>query len=387
MTIGIKFDQPGLGQQVGNEYKGFDVSVAQYVAKELGYTNVTFKESPSAQRETLLESGQVQMIFATYSITDDRKQKVSFAGPYFIAGQDLLVKSDNTDITGPDSLNGKKLCSVTGSTSATKVKDQFADKVQLQEYDTYSKCVEALNSGRIDAVTTDNVILAGFAAQSQYQGKLKVVGKTFSTEKYGVGIKKGDTELCGKVNTALEKMVSDGSWQKALDDTVGASGLQARHRDQSAQARRLLLIQSPEPGPLTASGSGADRPATRRSDGRTAHSVRDLRHPRRVLDDGEARVLRRHRVAADRDPGRRLPGLAGRRAAWLRHHLRQPDPQHPADPDRLLLRVRRREHARDLAGVASDFPDLRSSTTTSASAWSGCRSITRPSSPRPCAAA
>ncbi len=223
VTVGIKFDQPGLGQQVGSDYKGFDVEVARYVAKELGYTDVTFKEAPSAQRETLLQSGQVKMIFATYSITDDRKQKVSFGGPYFVAGQDLLVKADDTSITGPDALNGKKLCSVTGSTSAKKVQDQFADQVQLQEYDTYSKCVEALNSGRIDAVTTDNVILAGFAAQPQYQGKLKVVGKTFSTEKYGVGIAKGDTALCEKVNAAISKMVDDGSWQKALDDTVGAA--------------------------------------------------------------------------------------------------------------------------------------------------------------------
>ena len=223
VTIGIKFDQPGLGQQVGNDYQGFDVTVARYVAKELGYTDVTFKESPSAQRETLLQSGQVKMIFATYSITDDRKQKVSFGGPYFVAGQDLLVKSDDASITGPDSLNGKKLCSVTGSTSAQKVKDQFASSVQLQEYDTYSKCVEALNSGRIDAVTTDNVILAGFAAQQQYQGKLKVVGQTFSTEKYGVGLMKGDTATCEKVNAAITKMVDDGSWQKALDDTVGAA--------------------------------------------------------------------------------------------------------------------------------------------------------------------
>ena len=224
VVIGVKFDQPGLGLKEGDKNTGFDVEVARYVAKELGYTDVEFKESPSAQRETLLQSGQVKMIFATYSITDDRKQKVSFAGPYFIAGQDLLVKADNTDITGPDSLNGKKLCSVTGSTSAKKVQDQFADKVQLQEYDTYSKCVAALSTGGIDAVTTDNVILAGFAAQPQYQGKLKVVGKPFSTEKYGVGIKKGDTDLCSKINTALEKMVSDGSWEKALNDTVGASG-------------------------------------------------------------------------------------------------------------------------------------------------------------------
>ncbi|GAA3642419.1 glutamate ABC transporter substrate-binding protein [Microlunatus ginsengisoli] len=224
VVIGIKYDQPGLGLKEGDNYTGFDVEVAKYVAKDLGYTDVEFKESPSAQRETLLQSGQVKMIFATYSITDDRKQKVSFGGPYFIAGQDLLVKADNTDITGPDSLNGKKLCSVTGSTSAKKVKDNFANQVQLQEYDTYSKCVEALNTGGIDAVTTDNVILAGFAAQPQYQGKLKVVGKPFSTEKYGVGIKKGDTELCTKINTAIEKMISDGSWEKALDSTVGASG-------------------------------------------------------------------------------------------------------------------------------------------------------------------
>ncbi len=224
VVIGVKFDQPGLGLKEGDTFTGFDVEVAKYVAKDLGYTDVEFKESPSAQRETLLQSDQVKMIFATYSITDDRKQKISFAGPYFIAGQDLLVKTDNTDITGPDSLNGKKLCSVTGSTSAKKIKDNYASGVQLQEYDTYSKCVEALNSGAIDAVTTDNVILAGFAAQSQYQGKLKVVGKPFSEERYGVGIKKGDTDLCGKINAALEKMVSDGAWEKAIADTVGASG-------------------------------------------------------------------------------------------------------------------------------------------------------------------
>ncbi len=224
VTIGIKFDQPGLGQQVGNDYQGFDVTVARYVAKALGYTDVTFKESPSGQRETLLQSGQVKMIFATYSITDERKQKVSFAGPYFVAGQDLLVKNGTTDITGPETLNGKKLCSVTGSTSAQKIKDKFATGVQLRELDTYSKCVQALNSGTIDAVTTDNVILAGFATQKQYQGKLKVVGKPFSEERYGVGIKQGDTALCESVNTAIKKMVDDGSWQKALDDTVGASG-------------------------------------------------------------------------------------------------------------------------------------------------------------------
>ncbi|MGY4772185.1 glutamate ABC transporter substrate-binding protein [Kribbella sp. CWNU-51] len=226
VTIGIKFDQPGIGLKEGANYTGMDVDVAKYVAKELGYNeDITFKESPSAQRETLLANGQVKMIFASYSITDARKEKVSFAGPYLTAGQDLLVKADNTDITGPETLNGKKLCSVTGSTSAQKVKDKFAKTVQLQEYDTYSKCVEALGAGAIDAVTTDNTILAGYASQAANQGKFKVVGKTFSTERYGVGLKKGDTETCTKVNDALKKMVDSGEWQKAFDKNLGSSGL------------------------------------------------------------------------------------------------------------------------------------------------------------------
>ena len=226
ITIGIKYDQPGLGQKEGDTFKGLDVDVAKYVAKELGFEGdkVVFKETPSAQRETAIQGGQVKLIFATYSITDERKEKVSFAGPYFIAGQDLLVRADNTDITGPETMNGKTLCSVTGSTPAEKIKKDYSETVKLFEQDTYSKCVEALAGGSVDAVTTDNVILAGFAAQPQYKGKLKVVGKPFSTEKYGVGMTKGDTEMCGKVNAALEKMISDGSWQKAVDDNVGPSG-------------------------------------------------------------------------------------------------------------------------------------------------------------------
>ncbi len=220
VNIGIKYDQPGLGMKDGSSFKGFDVDVANYVAKQLGYDKVNFVETPSAQRETMIQSGQVSMIFATYSITDERKQKVSFAGPYFVAGQDLLVQNSNTDITGPDSLNGKKLCSVTGSTSAKKIQDTYASKVDLQEYDTYSKCVAALSAGTIDAVTTDDIILAGFASQPQYKGKLKVVGKPFTTEKYGVGIKKGDTALATKINTAIQKMIDDGAWEKALKDNV-----------------------------------------------------------------------------------------------------------------------------------------------------------------------
>ena len=223
--IGIKFDQPGLGLKQGSDYKGLDVDVAKYVAKELGHSenDIQWVQAPSAQRETLISTGQVNMVVATYSITDARKEKVSFAGPYFIAGQDLLVRADDSSITGPEALTGKKLCSVTGSTSAQKVKDKYPG-VQLQEFGTYSECVTALVSKGVDALTTDNTILAGYAAQDQYKGKLKVVGKTFSEERYGIGIKKGDTATCEKINTALKKMVDSGDWKKAVDDNLGPAG-------------------------------------------------------------------------------------------------------------------------------------------------------------------
>jgi len=225
LTVGIKFDQPGLGlKNPDGTYSGFDVEVAKYVANSLGVdpANITFKESKSAEREGLIDRGEVDYIVATYSITDTRKEKVNFAGPYFVAAQDLLVKSDNTDITGPDAMAGKILCSVTGSTSAQKVKDKYAADVALQEYGTYTECVEALRSGAVDAVTTDNVILAGYAAQ--YPGELKVVGKGFSTENYGIGLKKGDTAGTAAINKAIVAMIADGSWKKALDSTVGPSG-------------------------------------------------------------------------------------------------------------------------------------------------------------------
>jgi glutamate transport system substrate-binding protein len=223
--IGIKFDQPGMGLKEGAKYTGFDVDVARYVAHQLGHkdSDIQFVEAPTPQRETLISTGQVNYIVGTYSITPERKQKVSFAGPYFIAGQDLLVRSDETAITGPDTLTGKKLCSVKGSTSAAKVKDKYPG-VQLQEYDTYSKCVEALNAKVVDALTTDNTILAGYASQPAYKGKLKLVGKTFSEEKYGIGLKKGDTALCTKITDAIKKMVADGSWQNFVQTNLGPAG-------------------------------------------------------------------------------------------------------------------------------------------------------------------
>ncbi|MEU6181107.1 glutamate ABC transporter substrate-binding protein [Streptomyces coeruleorubidus] len=223
IKVGIKYDQPGLGlKEPDGSFSGFDVDVATYVAKELGYEpdQIEWVETKSADRENALSRGDVKMIAATYSITDERKQKVDFAGPYLLAHQDLLVKKDS-DITKATDLNEKKLCSVAGSTSAQNVKDDFAPKAQLEQRGGYSECLSALQSGSVDALTTDDSILAGYAAQEQYKGQFKLAGLKLSNENYGIGVKKGDKATLDKINTALEKMVSDGSWDKAVTENFG----------------------------------------------------------------------------------------------------------------------------------------------------------------------
>ncbi|MET9568189.1 glutamate ABC transporter substrate-binding protein [Streptomyces virginiae] len=230
IVIGIKFDQPGLGLKTPDgKFAGFDVDVATYVAKELGYQpdQIEFKQAVSAERENMISNGDVKLVVATYTINDKRKARVDFAGPYFLAHQDLLVRADDTSITKAEDLNKKKLCSVTGSTSAQNVKTKLAPDADLQEYPGYSECLTGLENKAVDAVTTDGSILAGYAAQEKNKGKFKLAGLKLSDEPYGIGLKKGDKELQTKVNAALKKMVEDGSWQKAVDANLGPAGYKA----------------------------------------------------------------------------------------------------------------------------------------------------------------
>ncbi|HZZ50933.1 MAG TPA: glutamate ABC transporter substrate-binding protein [Pseudonocardia sp.] len=226
LTIGIPFDEPGIGMKDGANYRGFDVETAKYVAKALGVpeSNITWVAATGSDRERMLQAGQVDLIVSTYSITDARKQLVDFAGPYFEAHQDLLVRRNDTEITGPETLDNKDLCVVSGTTSAANVLQRYQGRIRLKQLPRWSDCVQQLADSQVDAVTTDDLILAGYAAEPQYKGVLKLVGTGFSDEQYGVGIRKGDTALRDKVNAALKQFVADGSWQRALDITVAPSG-------------------------------------------------------------------------------------------------------------------------------------------------------------------
>ena len=226
LTIGIADDEPGVSAKSGSTYAGFDIETAQYVAGKLGVPsdNITWKPVDPAERISALQSGAVGLVIATFSITDERKKEVSFAGPYFVAHQDLLIRRNDVEITGPETLDGRILCAASGTTSADYVKAHYAGKITLRQVPTFSECVRNLAAGDVDAVSTDDLILAGFAAEPEYKGILKVVGKGFTDERYGIGVKLGDTAMVDKVNAALKEYISSGAWKTALEKTVGPSG-------------------------------------------------------------------------------------------------------------------------------------------------------------------
>jgi glutamate transport system substrate-binding protein len=223
ITVGTKIDQPGFGlmNPQTNTPEGFDVEIAKIIAAKLGIEedNITWTETVSANREPFIQNGQVDIVVATYTINDTRKQVVDFAGPYYEAGQDIMVAKGNPEnIEGPDDLAGKTVCSVEGSTPAQNIRDNYPE-AQLTTYDVYSKCADDLKNGNVQAVTTDNVILTGLVAGSPEDFEL--VGNPFTEEPYGIGLKLGDTEFRNFINDVLEEAFEDGSYAEAWDRTAG----------------------------------------------------------------------------------------------------------------------------------------------------------------------
>ncbi len=218
ITIGTKFDQPLFGLKGPGGVEGFDTEIGRIIAAELGIdeSGIEWVETVSANREPFIEAGNVDIVIATYTINDKRKEVISFAGPYYMAGQSILVLADNTDINGPDDLVGKKVCSVEGSTPAQKLAEIGAVP---ELTDAYSNCLEPLRNGNVVAVSTDNVILAGLAAQNE--GEFKIAGVPFTDEPYGIGLAHEDDEFRDWINDVLEKAVADGRYEAAWAATAG----------------------------------------------------------------------------------------------------------------------------------------------------------------------
>lgn len=242
VLLGVKADQPGLGLR-GNdgEYSGFDIDVARYVVRTVSAARgrpeprISWRESPTSQREQLIDNGEVDAIVASYSIDSARASEVTFAGPYLTTRQGLLVRRDEAAVGVSDLGRDRTLCSVTGSTS-TRTVAALLPGVRLLEYDTYSACADALERRAVDAVTTDEVILAGFAAQRPdafrlvdlvltkdicVDGRLRSAGAPLSVERYGIGLAHGDDDARDAVNAALRRMLESGAWERSLRIAVG----------------------------------------------------------------------------------------------------------------------------------------------------------------------
>jgi glutamate transport system substrate-binding protein len=225
VKIGVKYDQPGLGfkDAASDIPTGFDVEMAKVLAASLGIdpnSDVEWIETISDNREPFLQDGTVDLVLASYSITDERRQVVGQAGPYLVTGQQLLVTEDS-DVESVDDLQGQEVCSVTGSTSLDNVE---AEGMKPVGFDTYSECVEKVLDGTVQAMSTDGTILAGYAAQNE--GELKVVGEEFSEERIGVGYSQDYPEMCQWIVDTITAAHEDGTYEEAFEATLGPSGVE-----------------------------------------------------------------------------------------------------------------------------------------------------------------
>jgi glutamate transport system substrate-binding protein len=225
LVVGVEFNQPGIGVKdpTTGLFSGFDVEIAELIAGRLGVkeTDIEFKEVVPSDRESALTTGAVDLVIASYSITDARRAVVGQAGPYLVTGQQLLVRKDDGSISGPAALKGKKVCAMTGSPSLKTMQQKYGAKPA--PFATYTECVTQLLNKAVDAVTTDGAILLGYASSQPEQ--LKVVGAPFSTERYGIGFKRGDSATCAALRQALVQIFADGSWVKAFKQTLGKAGV------------------------------------------------------------------------------------------------------------------------------------------------------------------
>ncbi|MGB3911468.1 MAG: glutamate ABC transporter substrate-binding protein [Pseudolysinimonas sp.] len=224
ITIGTKFDQPLFGLEgPDGTPEGFDVEMGLIIAKHLGIEpgNIEWIETVSANREPFIQAGTVDVVVATYTINDARKEIISFAGPYYVAGQDILVPTGNPEgITGPEWFTDNPdatVCTVSGSTSLANIQE-YTDNIL--EAAGYGDCLEPIRTGAAVALTTDNVILSGLAFNNE--GEFELLNAPFTEEPYGIGLAIDDDEFRTWINDVLEASYENGDWAAAWEATVGA---------------------------------------------------------------------------------------------------------------------------------------------------------------------
>ena len=223
VVVGTAFDIPlfAVKNPTTGKVQGFDADIARLLAAKLtgSSENVEFVETTADNREPFASSGKVDMVIETYSITPERQEVISFAGPYYVAGQDLLVPQDSTGIESVADLNGKKVCAVSGTVTKDNVLAKAPD-ADITEFADGKQCVEGVKDGRFDSYVDDDVTLIGEVELAPDQ--LRLVGAPFTKEPYGIGIKKDDAAFQDFLNKELTEAIDDGSWRKVYDANIGS---------------------------------------------------------------------------------------------------------------------------------------------------------------------
>lgn len=221
LLVGVKYDTRlfGLKDPASGNVEGFDIDISKAIAKHiLGDENaIELKEVTSKTRIPMLNNGEIDMVVATMTITEERKQEVDFSDVYFQAGQSLLVKK-GSPITGIESVTkDTKILGSKGATSIKNIKDKVPG-VTVLEFDNYQDAFAALKAGQGDALTTDDAILYGMAAQDE---NYEVVGEPFTDEPYGIAVQKGNTDVVQAINDALAELKSNGEYDAIYTKWIG----------------------------------------------------------------------------------------------------------------------------------------------------------------------
>jgi ABC-type amino acid transport substrate-binding protein len=217
IKIGVKYDVPPFGfkNPESGDVEGFDVDLGMAIAEELG-VEANLVEAISDNRIPFIQDGTVDLVLSTMTINAERAAEIGFSNPYFIAKGRILVPKDS-DIQGIEDLAGRKVCTALGSTYEETLKTQ-APEAELRLVDAYSECLELLQNGAVDAISTDDVILTGMIIQDD---SLQLVGDELTVEPYGAGFKKDDTEFAEFVNGVIDEYKSSGAWQESYDNWLG----------------------------------------------------------------------------------------------------------------------------------------------------------------------
>ncbi|MFE4663610.1 transporter substrate-binding domain-containing protein [Streptomyces sp. NPDC056716] len=254
ITIAHKNDQPGTSYKPDYNYSGFDYLLGTRILDELGLKDRSRPiDVPSEERVTAITTGEADLVIATFSITEERMAEIDFVGPYAITYQGFIVGKDHGDIHTIKDLDGRRVCTWKGTTSAEVLARPAYDDIDVYELGDASDCLSDLRNGLSDAVSTDQLILYGFADHYADEGLRVLPGQTVGPPQYyGIGMPKGYREDCERLREIVKRYVDSSDWLADIEQTLrlipeNENDWQTEYRPSAAAIDARSCRDSPSP--------------------------------------------------------------------------------------------------------------------------------------------